>query len=192
MEHATPKSTGYVSRAYITRQARNTILAALRYYQQGGQGEPDRRTDAIHEIATNSGDDISLDAIAIDSLCADLNAGALELARPERAAPTGDHEDSHNRDASEGPEDSGLPTGTQGTPYTVIGRYLDVGHVFVTHVRAPGPTEAACDALHRMSGSYQPEDPDHPLDDVTAWELSLDAKIVSILEGHHHDQAVHL
>lgn len=55
----------------------NTILAALRYYQENGQGEPDNRSNAIHDIATNIGEDISLDVDAIDELCERLNCGEV-------------------------------------------------------------------------------------------------------------------
>lgn len=57
----------------ITNQERNTILAALRHYQQDGMGEPDNRSDAIHDIATNGGADISMDAAGIDALCQKIN-----------------------------------------------------------------------------------------------------------------------
>ena len=56
-----------------------TILAALRFYQENGQGDPDNRSDAIHEVATGGGDVISLDAAGIDDLCERLNTGALNL-----------------------------------------------------------------------------------------------------------------
>lgn len=57
---------------------RNTILAALRFYQQKGQGDPANRSDDIHDIATNGGADVSLDADAIDDLCERVNFGMLE------------------------------------------------------------------------------------------------------------------
>lgn len=58
-----------------------TILAALRHYQATGQGDPDNRTDAIHEIATD-GDAVSLDDAGIDALCEHLNAPPdLEIQR---------------------------------------------------------------------------------------------------------------
>lgn len=50
-----------------------TILAALRYYQEKGQGDPANRSDDIHEIATCGDEVISLDATAIDDLCERLN-----------------------------------------------------------------------------------------------------------------------
>lgn len=59
---------------------RNTILAALRYYQSQGLGDPDKRPDDIHEIATNGGDDISLNDAGIDSLCEAINTEAFERA----------------------------------------------------------------------------------------------------------------
>jgi len=52
---------------------RATILAALRFYQEKGQGEPFERSDAIHDIATNGGEVVSLDAAGIDDLCERLN-----------------------------------------------------------------------------------------------------------------------
>ena len=52
-----------------------TVLAALRYYQQNGQGDPDNRSDEIHDIATCGGEVMSsLDNEGIDELCAQLNA----------------------------------------------------------------------------------------------------------------------
>jgi hypothetical protein len=54
---------------------RNTILAALRYYQELGKGEPANRSDSIHDIATDGGDDISLDSDGIDELCEEINSG---------------------------------------------------------------------------------------------------------------------
>lgn len=50
----------------------NTILAALRYYQWNGLGDPANRSNDIHEIAID-GDEISLDEAAIDALCERLN-----------------------------------------------------------------------------------------------------------------------
>ncbi len=50
----------------------NTVLAALRYYQAQGLGEPHNRPDAIHDIATH-GDEVSLDERAIDDLCERIN-----------------------------------------------------------------------------------------------------------------------
>ncbi|MBE7540614.1 MAG: hypothetical protein HS122_19670 [Opitutaceae bacterium] len=57
-----------------------TLLAALRFYQAQGMGEPTNRTDAIHDIATNGDEVVSLDASGIDKLCERLQASS---ARPE-------------------------------------------------------------------------------------------------------------
>lgn len=54
-----------------------TILAALRFYQGEGLGEPAKRSHAINDIACNQGDVISLDADAIDALCERLNLGGV-------------------------------------------------------------------------------------------------------------------
>lgn len=56
-------------------QERNTILAALRFYQQQGMGEPANRSDEIHAIATNGDEDISMDDKGIDALCERINFG---------------------------------------------------------------------------------------------------------------------
>lgn len=51
-----------------------TVLAALRFYQGEGMGEPAKRSGEIHEIATDSGVVLSsLDGEAIDELCERLN-----------------------------------------------------------------------------------------------------------------------
>lgn len=50
-----------------------TLLAALRYYQQNGQGEPSSRCEAIHAIATDGDVRISLDTAGIDALCERIN-----------------------------------------------------------------------------------------------------------------------
>jgi hypothetical protein len=57
----------------LNDQENNTILAALRFYQQSGMGNPENRSDSIHDIATNLGEDTSLDDAAIDSLCEKIN-----------------------------------------------------------------------------------------------------------------------
>lgn len=46
----------------------NTIIAALRYYQAQGQGEPFNRTDDIHDLATDGGEEVSLNDDGIDEL----------------------------------------------------------------------------------------------------------------------------
>ena len=59
-----------------------TVLAALRFYQEEGRGDPANRSDAIHDIATACDEVTSLDASAIDALCERLNTspprGALQ------------------------------------------------------------------------------------------------------------------
>ncbi|MCI0640164.1 MAG: hypothetical protein L0Y72_24455 [Gemmataceae bacterium] len=57
----------------VTNEEFHTILAALRFYQQNGQGDPANRSDAIHNLATNLGQAISLDDAGIDELCEQLN-----------------------------------------------------------------------------------------------------------------------
>ena len=57
----------------VTDQEFHTILAALRFYQEQGQGEPANRSDRIHELATNDDQQISLDDAGIDELCERLN-----------------------------------------------------------------------------------------------------------------------
>ena len=60
---------------YLTDTDLATILAALRFYQQGGQGDPANRSDDIHDIATNGGEVMSsLDDAGIDDLCERINA----------------------------------------------------------------------------------------------------------------------
>jgi len=59
---------------YINPAERATILAALRYYQSRGMGDPDNRSDDIHDIATNGGElCASLDDEGIDALCEGLS-----------------------------------------------------------------------------------------------------------------------
>lgn len=56
----------------LDQQELNTVLAALRFYQENGQGDPYNRSDAIHEIATFD-DETSMDADGIDALCEKIN-----------------------------------------------------------------------------------------------------------------------
>jgi hypothetical protein len=57
----------------LSEQDLATILAALRFYQEHGQGEPANRSDAIHHLATNCDQLISLDEAGNDELCERLN-----------------------------------------------------------------------------------------------------------------------
>jgi hypothetical protein len=52
----------------VTAQQRATLVAALRFYQMNGQGDPDHRRDEIHELATADDAVISLDAAGIGKL----------------------------------------------------------------------------------------------------------------------------
>ncbi|HCE7247036.1 TPA: hypothetical protein NHR53_005584 [Pseudomonas aeruginosa] len=62
---------------------RNTILAALRLYQEMGMGDPANRSDHIHDIATNGDDEISMDEWGIEELCQSINfAVADPCAKP--------------------------------------------------------------------------------------------------------------
>lgn len=57
----------------LDEQERNTILAALRFYQAKGQGDPVNRSSDIHDIATNGDTEASMDDEGIDGLCEKLN-----------------------------------------------------------------------------------------------------------------------
>jgi hypothetical protein len=51
----------------------NTILGALRYYQENGMGEPGNRSDELQEIVCPNDNDTSLSGDEIDELCERLN-----------------------------------------------------------------------------------------------------------------------
>ncbi len=58
----------------------HTIIAALRFWQEKGMGDPDNRSDEMHDLATNGGEVFSsLDDEGIDTLVQDLNLGAISL-----------------------------------------------------------------------------------------------------------------
>ncbi len=57
----------------VSEQEFHTILAALRYYQERGQGDPQNRSAWIDDIATNGGDVTALGDEDIDALCLRLN-----------------------------------------------------------------------------------------------------------------------
>ena len=57
----------------VTDQEFHTLLAALRFYQEKGQGEPANRSEWIHRLATNDDEVISLDEDGIDQLCERFN-----------------------------------------------------------------------------------------------------------------------
>jgi hypothetical protein len=76
-----------IFRIDVSHDEHATILAALRYYQEQGMGEPDNRSNAIHEIATASYTDhkgeehevlSSLDDEWIDKLCERVNTDIQE------------------------------------------------------------------------------------------------------------------
>jgi len=74
-----------VSLADLLEQAEiDTILAALRYYQENGQGDPANRSDDLHDLATRGGESISLDSDGIDDLCERINTDSprAELISP--------------------------------------------------------------------------------------------------------------
>ncbi len=59
----------------VTEQEFYTIIAALRFYQESGMGDPGNRSDDIHALACNGDDVVSLDAVGIDNLCERINTG---------------------------------------------------------------------------------------------------------------------
>lgn len=63
-----------------------TVLAALRFYQEGGQSYPANRSDAINDIATHGDNLASLDLEEIDALCVRLNTAPEPPAQPARIA----------------------------------------------------------------------------------------------------------
>lgn len=76
----------------IDPQERNTILAALRYYQKQGMGDPDNREDWIHEIATDGENQISMDDAGIDALCEKVNPAETDT------TPEDDDEDEEDEE----------------------------------------------------------------------------------------------
>ncbi len=77
MNTTTKTSATVLALRALTGQELGTVLAALRFYQDAGQGEPDSRSDGIQEIATNGGTETSLDSDGIDDLCERLNLGEI-------------------------------------------------------------------------------------------------------------------
>src|SRR5690242_1415530 len=66
----------------VSEQEFHTILAALRFYEERGQGEPANRSNWIHDLATNGGQVISLDDAGIDDLCERLNLDSRYTPEP--------------------------------------------------------------------------------------------------------------
>lgn len=63
----------------IDEAERATLRAALRHYLDDGLGEPANRTDEIHDLATDGGNQISLDESGVRELIEQLKTGC---ARP--------------------------------------------------------------------------------------------------------------
>lgn len=58
----------------LSREELATVLAALRFYQEKGLADdPEARSDAIHEIATDGDEVVSLCGEDVDALCLRLN-----------------------------------------------------------------------------------------------------------------------
>jgi len=67
----------------LDREELATVLAALRYYQDSGMGDPFNRPDWLHDIAVpDDGSDTSLDAEAIDELCERINCDNITIDLP--------------------------------------------------------------------------------------------------------------
>lgn len=58
---------------HVSPEEFHTIIAALRYYQVKGMGNPVFRSDGIHDLATNGGEVTSLDDDDIDELIERIN-----------------------------------------------------------------------------------------------------------------------
>ena len=63
-------------RINVSDQEFHTIVSALRFYQEKGQGDPGNRSDWIHDLATNGDNTVSLDAIGIDDFTERINTTA--------------------------------------------------------------------------------------------------------------------
>lgn len=78
-----------------------TVLAALRFYQQKGMGDPFNRSDDIHELATNGGEVFSsLDDAGIDELCESINHDGVDFGACVQIFGD-DEDDPHVRTAKE-------------------------------------------------------------------------------------------
>lgn len=69
----TPVNDEYTIKLSVSSQELSTILAALRYYQEENQGEPEERSDRIHAIATDDDNETSMNTDGIDALCERIN-----------------------------------------------------------------------------------------------------------------------
>lgn len=61
---------------------RNTILAALRFWQSHGMGDPSNRSDVMHALATNDDQECSYNDQDIDDLCIRINTYQCECMLP--------------------------------------------------------------------------------------------------------------
>jgi len=57
----------------LDSQQLNTVIAALRHYQESGQGYPSFRSDWILDLATNGYAETPLSTKDIDILCEHIN-----------------------------------------------------------------------------------------------------------------------
>jgi len=69
----------------LSAEQHATVIAALRHYQACGLGVPANRSEAIHDIATNGGEVISLDEDGIDALVEQLQFDPTRATRTEGA-----------------------------------------------------------------------------------------------------------
>ena len=70
---ASKTKSGTDNRVSLNHQDLCTVLAALRFYQEQGMGEPGNRSADIHDIAEDGGNQISMDDEGIDDLCDRIN-----------------------------------------------------------------------------------------------------------------------
>lgn len=59
------------------RADKATLLAALQFYLENGQGDPDNRSSHIHELATDQQLQISLDAVGVANLMQRVNEASM-------------------------------------------------------------------------------------------------------------------
>jgi hypothetical protein len=57
----------------ISLRELNTVLAALRFYQEQGQCDSAKRSESIGDVATNGGHTQALTGNEIDELCERIN-----------------------------------------------------------------------------------------------------------------------
>ena len=61
----------------------STILAALRFWQEEGLADdPEKRSDALHDIATANDACVSMDSAGIDDLCEKVNTLETDALNP--------------------------------------------------------------------------------------------------------------